>query len=199
MFKNALKVILVLCLLVFSFVAHAEAQTTISPEKQETQTTVSPEKQALIQELLDVTNAKKNAEDISNLAVAQVEAVAPNLLADALSKRTGLQGDELRQKTNEHMAQVLKRFKQLYPQKINYSQVVNQVTYPLYAKFFTEEELKDLVNFYKSSTGKKTIAVIPQLAAESVQQSNELLLPKTLELMQQVVNEDVRQSRFTAK
>ncbi len=196
MFKNALKIILVLCLLIVGFAAQAEAQTTTSRENQ---TTVSPEKQALIQELLNVTNAKKNAEDISNLAIAQVEAVTPNLLADALSKRAGLQGDELRQKTNEHLAQVLKRFKQLYPQKINYTQVVNQVTYPLYARFFTEEELKDLVNFYKSSTGKKTIAVIPQLAAESVQQSNELLLPKTLELMQQVVNEDVRQSRYAAK
>ena len=36
----------------------------------------------------------------------------------------------------------------------------------LYAKYFTAQELSDVMAFYKTPTGKKTIAVMPQLQKE---------------------------------
>ncbi|HET9327740.1 MAG TPA: DUF2059 domain-containing protein [Candidatus Eisenbacteria bacterium] len=38
---------------------------------------------------------------------------------------------------------------------------------PIYDKHFTHQEIKDLMTFYGSPTGKKAIAVLPQVMSES--------------------------------
>lgn len=40
---------------------------------------------------------------------------------------------------------------------------------PIYAKYYTEEELDGLLQFYRSPLGKKTIAITPQVMQESMQ------------------------------
>ena len=37
---------------------------------------------------------------------------------------------------------------------------------PIYAKYFTEKELDDIITFYQTSTGKKLIAVMPEALRE---------------------------------
>ncbi len=39
---------------------------------------------------------------------------------------------------------------------------------PVYAKYFTEEELKELIRFYSSSAGKRVVEVAPILMEESL-------------------------------
>lgn len=41
----------------------------------------------------------------------------------------------------------------------------------IYAKFFSAQELRDLLAFYKTETGKKTISVMPQLMGEIMQRT----------------------------
>ncbi len=41
----------------------------------------------------------------------------------------------------------------------------------IYAKYFTLQELKDMMAFYQTDTGKKTLAVMPAMMGELMQKS----------------------------
>ena len=96
----------------------------------------------------------------------------------------------MKERIVESQRRFSKRFRELYPQRVNLEQVMEQLYYPLYSKYFTEDELRDLVIFYKSPTGKKSIMVMPQLMQESMQKSSELLNPKLIQLVNEIMEEE---------
>jgi hypothetical protein len=153
--------------------------------------TISPEKRVLIQELLTITNADKNTNQMMDLMFTQLEQQLPTIISNALKTKPGENSAELQQQTLEMTQRVLRRYREILPQKINLVQYVQEVTYSLYAKYFTESELKDLIAFYHTSTGQKTIEVMPQLFAESMQQSNQKLLPEILKIMMTIVEDEI--------
>ena len=98
--------------------------------------------------------------------------------------------DEFQKELIESQLRFSKRFRELYPKRVNMEQVIEEIYYPLYDKYFTENELKDIVVFYKSSTGKKFIEVTPQLFQESMRKSSELLNPKIIQLVNEIMQEE---------
>ncbi|WP_244142171.1 DUF2059 domain-containing protein [aff. Roholtiella sp. LEGE 12411] len=40
---------------------------------------------------------------------------------------------------------------------------------PVYAKYFTNEDIKQMIAFYETPLGKKTISVLPQISQESAE------------------------------
>ena len=46
---------------------------------------------------------------------------------------------------------------------------LNNLVIPVYAKYYSEEEIIQLTAFYKTTLGKKVIAVTPELVKESMQ------------------------------
>lgn len=61
--------------------------------------------------------------------------------------------------------------------------LLNEDLVGLYDKYFTESEVKDLVTFYKSSAGKKMVAVSPELNKEMMM----ILITKYFPEMQQML------------
>jgi uncharacterized protein len=161
------------------------------------QETISPQKRMLIKELLVVTESDKNADDILNVMLAQTEAELPNILANildndpSLSKLSQTELAELKKKINASAQRFSKRYRELLPQRVNFASIVEKISYPLYDKYLTESELKDLIAFYKTPTGKKSISIMPQLIAESMQRSSKLLTPKVLEVMNEILAEEL--------
>ncbi len=45
--------------------------------------------------------------------------------------------------------------------------ILNQLI-PLYSKYYSNEEIKQIIAFYQTPVGKKTIMVLPQLTQESI-------------------------------
>ena len=70
------------------------------------------------------------------------------------------------------------------------ARVIEDVSVELYDKYFTEGEIKDLIVFYKSPTGKKTIDVLPKMFAESITNTMDAVKPKVLEIMAELVQEE---------
>jgi len=75
-------------------------------------------------------------------------------------------------------AQVLTTLKAQYPkvpakywdtmaEEFNVDEFFNQLI-PVYKKYYTNDDLKQLLAFYKTPIGKKTISVLPQLSSESI-------------------------------
>ncbi|WP_449420882.1 DUF2059 domain-containing protein [Phormidium nigroviride] len=152
---------------------------------------IPPEKRVLIQELLTITDADKNLNQMMDLMLAQLEQQLPTIIANTLKSTSAETNADLQQESLEMARRVISRYREILPQKINLAQYVQEVSYSVYAKYFTESELKDLIAFYRSSTGQKTIQVMPQLFAESMQQFNQKLLPELMEIMKEIVEDEI--------
>lgn len=73
--------------------------------------------------------------------------------------------------------------------KINFEELLRDAQVRIYAKYFTEAELADLVAFYASPVGKKTIEVMPRLMADGMREGAEKVGPKIQEVMAEVVEQ----------
>jgi hypothetical protein len=166
----------------------------VSPKA--TVTTITPQKRLLIKELLTVTESDKNSDRIFNLMLLQIETDLPQIMSNAIDKNPAFsklsqsEQSDLKKRINASAQRFSKRYRELLSKRINFAAIVENISYPLYNNYFTETELKDLIAFYQSSTGKKSISVMPQLFAESMQRSNQLLLPKVLEVIKEIMAEE---------
>jgi uncharacterized protein len=155
---------------------------------------IKPEKRALIKELYLATRADKLAESFTNMILTQMERDLPNMVSDSPEMKDI--GNKDRQQSQaaivESSARVLRRFKELMPERINFTEVMEQMFYPIYDKYFTEPELMDLVTFYKSPTGQKSIGVMPQLMLDAMQRSSQALNAKVMDLVTEVLQEEKR-------
>ena len=153
---------------------------------------IKPEKRALIKELYLATRADKLAESFTNMILTQMERDLPKRLSESPEMQHVRSKDRQQAQTAlvESSARVFRRFKELMPERINFTEVMEQMFYPIYDKFFTETELKDLVTFYKSPTGQKSIGVMPQLMQAAMQRSSQALNGKVTDLVTEVLEEE---------
>jgi hypothetical protein len=195
--RKALKLGTALMILLLTCFALSQAQepaTTPKPEvvpKQE----VSAEKRALIKQILDETNSQQNADAIFSAQFDEMIKQMPDIQWQAISstdefkRLTPTLQAEVRQKFDENLARVSKRVKELFLQRINMKQMVEDISYSVYDKHFTEAELRDLVAFYGSATGKKVIAEMPALFAESIAKGSEIIGPKVKGIIDEIEKE----------
>lgn len=157
---------------------------------------VSSEKRALIAELLDVTGSRKSAMQVYQAMLDQQEKMMPDLVKESVANNaefqrlTDEQREELRKKLVENSNRTSKRVKELFEERIDFSKIVEDISYELYDKYYTEDELKDLVGFYRTSTGKKTIAVMPTMFSESMTMTMERIKPQMSEIMTTLTKEE---------
>lgn len=186
--KTAIKLAVFFLFLFGTFCPPAHAQEEIKPEKR-----------ALIKELYLATKAEKMAESFTNIILTQMERDLPKTLSE-LPEMTDLKRRDREQAQRtmfETSARMLARFKELMAERINFAEVMEQIFYPVYDKFFTEEELKDLVAFYKSPTGQKSIGIMPQLMQEAMSRSSEALNARVMKLVNDVIAEERQHLKAT--
>jgi len=179
--RNAIKLAGLSLLLVGSVCPAAKAQDEIKPAKR-----------ALIKELYIATRADKLAESFTQIILTQMERDLPKMISETpgMTDLKTTDREQVQRTIVETSGRVFRRFKELMLQRINFAEVMEQMFYPIYDKFFTEEELKDLVTFYKSTTGQKSIEVMPQLMQDAMQRSSQALNAKVMELVTEVMQEE---------
>lgn len=157
---------------------------------------ISSEKRALITELLEATDARKNALAIFNAMLDENEKQMPEIVWQALVNQKEVQAleaearDALRKKLLADSERMNKRIRELFLAGMDIARVIEDVSVNLYDKYFTEDEIKDLIVFYKSHTGRKTTEVLPRMFGESMTNTMETVKPKVLEIVAQLVNEE---------
>ena len=117
---------------------------------------INPEKAQNIQRLLELTGAEK-------LQKSMAEQIM-NLLKPALLKAGS--GDEKAEK-------VLSRFSELLMEEFQKLNFIG-LTAEIYDKYFTNDDIKDLIAFYETPIGQNAIEVMPAVTQESVQRGAEL-------------------------
>lgn len=159
---------------------------------------ISPEKKKLIADLIVLTKADKQIVEITDAMLKSMEMTYPLTIKQIVERRTELSAPEkemLAARLSNDFQSFSKRFRERLPEAVNYRQYIEQTIYPLYDKYFTEKELNDLVDFYKTETGQKVIDAIPLLFADSNRLARENLLPKVLKLVDELLEENLRNAR----
>ena len=153
---------------------------------------IAPEKAALIQELLEVTQSRKNAEAVLRATFDQTDQNLKTFLSQSLIQDKNLSPRE-RSETQQgmtEMAQTMsRRYREVFQKRVNFPQLMEEISMTLYDRHFTEAELRDMVVFYRTPTGQKTIQVMPQLYSESMRMTSERLMPVQQEVFREVVQE----------
>src|SRR6266404_1693859 len=149
---------------------------------------ITPEKQALIRQLLELASSKKTIDAMLKTQAEQMDKQLPDIIWQAVSAMkevqslTPAQREELRLNVVSGSLRSGRRMYELLQEKIDFNKLVEDISLPLYDKYFSENELNDLVVFYRSATGKKVIEVMPMLVSESMTRAADVIMPKIGEL-----------------
>jgi uncharacterized protein len=129
----------VLLLLTISFSSISEDLTT--------------EKKQLIDELLTLTGATDLGQMFSEAYVQQMTYVLKQSRPDIEPRVFDILEEEVNEVIN---------------QEVGEGNVINELSYPIYHKYLTISDISELVQFYKTPLGKKTIDVMPSISQEAV-------------------------------
>lgn len=120
----------------------------------------------LVLELLQLTLGGSTANDVLDVMLAQAE---QQYLAEAEAK--GYTPKDVEDK---------KRLYAIFHEEvagIDVPEAMEEAAVAIYARHFTERELADLVAFYKSPTGRKSIKLLPEILRESTEAGRKYLTP----------------------
>ena|SRR5258707_10320957 len=192
-----------LCILL-SMTARAQVVTT-NPQRGQADKTqeISPEKRVLIRELLEVAGARKNSEAMFKTMFDQMDKQMPEIVWQAVSEMkeikelTPAEQQRLREEISESSLRMSHQMRERFTQRLDLPQLTEEISIQLYPKYFSDAELKDLITFYRSSTGKHAIEIMPNLFAESVAMANERMLPVVKEVMSEISSDET--ARFQEK
>jgi hypothetical protein len=166
----------------FATIASVLAQEPSKPS-------IAPAKSALIAELLQLTQMKKTATELYQGILEQQRKLSTQVISQTLETLPDFEqlSDENKERVRKEAlaesTRTERRVRELIDERLDFTRLIEDISYELYDKYFAEEELKDLVEFYKSPTGKKSIAVVPKLFAESMELASRAIQPMLQEVI----------------
>ncbi len=161
------------------------------------QTAVATEKQAAIKELIAIVNGDDKVEDLMRIFSAQMEVTSKTVYKALLDERTDLTAAErksLEDSFTSGRQEAVKRYQQKFIQKLDLDAMSDEILVAVYDKHYTLEEIRDLIAFYKSPTGQKSIRLMTTIMSESMQAMQERLLPKIPVIIREIEEEIRREA-----
>jgi hypothetical protein len=143
-----------------------------------TESNPSPKQRALIVKLLETMDVGKAGSSLMDAVFAQIQ----KQFIDA-AKAKGNRPEDIAE-----AEEVFSAFRQKAA-KIDVAGLMQDEYIRIYAKYFTEKELEDLLAFYSTPTGKKAIAVMSDVAREGMEGGVRLVSPKIEQVMAESMEE----------
>lgn len=154
--------------LFFLSVSFSPAQKTPSTSS----TGISPEKLALIKEYFEVSGSRETfKQKLDSVFDSLNKALLKQISAD-IEQDASLSSEEKAKKQKampEIGARLLMRLREEFNREINFEKFVEDANYPLLDKYFTDDELKQLIAIYQSPVWKKSVTVRQRLQTETSQ------------------------------
>jgi hypothetical protein len=176
------KITFAIFLCAFALLAQANAQSNVSNEKL-----------ALIKELVTLINGENNAKEFLDVMSSQMDATRKATITAILDERTDLSAAErkaLEDTLIKDMETMSKRFQARLLEKLDYAGMIDEIATAVYDKNYTLEEIRDLLVFYKSPTGQKSLKLMPTIMRETMQAVQERLIPKIPVILRELQEED---------
>lgn len=116
-------------------------------------TEIAPEKREALVKLMFVTGATQIVDQFSDLFIQQMTQTLQSTRPDIPLRAYTILEEEVQEVVAEEIE----------------GGTIETLFMPIYAKYFTLEEVRGLLAFYESDIGRKSIEVLPMLTQESVQ------------------------------
>jgi uncharacterized protein len=130
---------------------------------------ISEAKKQLLRQLVEMTGSKKSYEQTQQIMIAQME--------EQLNAINGRSGGTARSANTD-----LSKFMKEFNEKFTYEKMLETVLYPTYDEYFTEDDIRGMIAFYKTPTGEKVISVTPQLTQTIFKRTFDVLTPYIAEI-----------------
>jgi len=151
------------------------------------------EKKLVFNKFIQVSGAELQYNQMINIMVGQIR----NNFISALRQQVQTIDDatpEKRAKLIGIMEDALERFvvkfKARMVEEMPFSELVDNVFYPVYEEHFNTPELISIITFYESSVGKKFVTLTPNLMQDTKVFLTRLYGPKLQELSQSIAEEE---------
>lgn len=112
------------------------------------QTPVAPEKAKNLHRLMELTGSHNIARQMREGLMASIKGNSPGVNGELEAKVFRIYEEEI--------------------ERVFTVERVEALIFPIYDKYFTDEEIVALIAFYESPLGKKTTSVLPQVVGESL-------------------------------
>ena len=156
----------------------------------------SETKAALIQELIEISGVAGMAEQMLHhhgyIELDRIRQQYGPMMELAVSDQTDL-SEEDRQRLLTRLADwdsFAQRFYELFVERIDFSKIIETVYHPLYDKYFTADELKEMVVFYRTPVGRKLMESMPSLMQEAGLGVDQQVQPQAAALIQEIFNDE---------
>jgi uncharacterized protein len=161
------------------------------------------EKQALIKEFMKLTTTSTNSEAVVDQFLGQGLKQSAPMISQALLTgvpQEKLSPDEqkrLKTEADEATQRILVHVRAEFPKRVNLAELFDRVGVEVYAKYFTDEEIKELITLYKSPAAQKFLRLLPQFTSEILPKMQEWITPALTQLMDEAFTEEKK--KFNAK
>jgi hypothetical protein len=125
--------------------------------------TLTEQQRELLDELLSVVHADQLWEQMIDIAI---QAVQPTVTPQELA-----------------------RFRTLLASRVNGTDVLRDIYTKVYFKYYTEDDLRSLIAFYKTPLGRKMLATMPKVTADSMTEAQKTLAPQMMAVYRQIESE----------
>ena len=152
---------------------------------------LSEEKRELIRELLEASGGAISTEEVTAMLLTQFEQVLGTWIEQLVADDPTLAPDD-KQAMREHLGDFdwfSKTFSARFPERIDLIAIREQAYFPLYDRYFEESELREILAFYRTPTGKKAVSVLPAIVQEGMVVSQPLLQPQVAVLVGEILAE----------
>jgi hypothetical protein len=140
---------------------------------------------ALIAELIDLTVDTRTIDQMANLFLVQIRGSFPELVEQVMSTEPGLSPEE-QARLRQHLLDFdafADVFRAGFTERVDLAGVLTSAYTPLYAESFTQAELREIVAFYRSPAGRKTLEVMPVLMQQGLEAAIERVEPRVAALV----------------
>ena len=150
------------------------------------------EKRRLALELLRIAGNGGMAQQLSEIMLASMRQSYSAMVNDLIVSQPNLTTEQ-RQVVEKQLAN-FDRFSELFDsrmsQEIDFEEILQQVYIPLYEKYFTEAELREILAFQSSVVGRKAASIMPQMVQEGMAATIPLIQPTILTIARDVLQEE---------
>lgn len=152
----------------------------------------SASKRQVILELLEVAGGGKMAEQMSQVMLASIRQNQASMVEQFLASEKSLSPED-EARVRAYLSQrdrISQKFAERLPERLDFQALLETVYVPLYDKYFSEEELRAIVAFYRTPAGAKSISAMPRVMQEGMAATLPLIQPVMASLAQEILAEE---------
>lgn len=155
----------------------------------------SETKRKLIAELIEVTGVLSNIEGEFRKGIEEQKRAMDGLLPDDLILSDNLTEAEKRERQEKAVAERNRLFDMMInrvEKEIDFKGFVERSLYKVYDKHYTEQDLSELIAFYRTPIGKKVVAVSPLIESDTMNAFVSELMPQMLKIIKEIMEIEMK-------